>query len=190
MKVEDFEPSGLAGLGDSKALHELTALLSKMGIYIHMSYSDSTLSGETRNNLVLLGGDQVNDLVVIAQQTGAISNLEYQIGDPTTLHDRFSGITYRPQREHGGVTVDYGRIIRRANPYNPERTLMMISGIYGYGTLGGVRLLDDKYFLKTCEELQVFDLECAFEVRVVRGEPEIVRPVAIRPLNATRPILP
>jgi hypothetical protein len=37
MKVEDFEPTGLAGLGDSKALHELTAMLSKMGIYIHMS---------------------------------------------------------------------------------------------------------------------------------------------------------
>ena len=35
MKVEDFEPTGLAGLGDSKALHELTAMLSKMGIYIY-----------------------------------------------------------------------------------------------------------------------------------------------------------
>jgi hypothetical protein len=189
MKVEDFEPTGLAGLGDSKALHELTAMLSKMGIYIHMSYSDSPLSGETRNNLVLLGEDQVNDLVAVTWQTGTISNLEYQIvADLITLHDRFSGTTYSAQRENGEVTVDYGRMIRSTNPYNPERTLVMISGIYGFGTWGGgVRLLEDKYFLRSCEALEVFDFECVFEVRIVRGEPEIVRPMAIRPLNAARP---
>jgi hypothetical protein len=63
----------------------------------------------------------------------------------------------------------------------------MISGIYGFGTWGGVRLLEDKYFLRSCEALEVFDFECVFEVRIVRGEPEIVRPMAIRPLNAARP---
>lgn len=193
MKVEEFEPSGLAGLGDAKALHELTSMLSKMGIYIHMSYSDSPLSGETRENLVLLGGDQVNDLVVVTRQTGTVSNLEYKLPEPVTLpepatlYDRFTEISYKAQRENGQITVDYGRLIRSTNPYNPDRTLVMISGIYGYGTLGGVRLLSDKHFLKKCAELKVFDLECVFEVRVVRGEPEIVRPVVLRPLNEAVP---
>lgn len=187
MKVEEFEPTGLAGLGDAKAVHELTALLSKIGIDIHMSYADSPPAGETRDNLVLLGGDETNDLVVVAKQTGTTSNIEFQGASPIILYDQFTRTSYKTQWEMGRITVDYGRFIRKGNPYNPDRTLVMISGIYGFGTWGGVRLLNDKDFLRKCAALEVFDMECIFEVRVIHGEPEIVRPIAIRPLNATPP---
>jgi hypothetical protein len=35
----DFEPSGLMGLGDARALHELTAHLSKHGIKVDLVYT-------------------------------------------------------------------------------------------------------------------------------------------------------
>jgi hypothetical protein len=187
LKVEEFEPTGLTGLGDTKAVYELTALFAKIGIDIHMSYTDSPPSGETRENLILLGADEVNELVVAAKETGTTSNLEFQFTSPITLYDKFTKTPYRARWDSGQLTFDYGRLIRRRNPYNPDRTLIMISGIYGFGTWGGVRLLSNKSFLTTCAELGVFDLECIFEVRVVQGEPEIVRPIDVRPLNAPTP---
>jgi hypothetical protein len=187
MKVEEFEPTGLAGLGDAKAMNELTVLFAKLGIDIQMSYADSPPSGETRDNLILLGGDETNDLVVVAGRTGTVSNIEFQHVGPITLHDGFTDTSYMAQWDRGKIAVDYGRIIRRRNPYNPDRMLLMISGIYGFGTWGGVRLLGSKAFLRSCAALGVFDMECIFEVRVIQRQPEIVRPVAIRPLNASPP---
>jgi hypothetical protein len=153
LEVEQFEPTGLIGLGDAKAVHELTALLSKIGIAADMLYEDSPPSGQTKENLILLGTDEVSSLVKLTSETAIMSNLEFRFTDPLTLYDRFTQTDYVGRREMGRLVVDYGRIIRSRNPYNRDRTLVMIGGIYGFATWAGVRLLNDKDFLRRCAAL-------------------------------------
>jgi hypothetical protein len=94
------------------------------------------------------------------------------------LHDKF----YQAQWSDEEITIDYGKLVRVRNPYAWGRTLVMISGIYGYGTWGGVRLLSDPDFLKRCAGLDVFEFECLFMVQVHQGEPEFVTALDVRPL--------
>jgi hypothetical protein len=99
---------------------------------------------------------------------------------PLRLKDTLRNVVYQAQWEDEDVTVDYGKLVRVKNPYAPDRTLVTISGIYGYGTWGGVQLLRNPIFLKRCAELEAFDLECIYMVKVHRGEPEFVIPIDVR----------
>lgn len=185
----DFEPTGLVGLGDARAAHELAAYFARLGVRAEIAYATSPLAGHGRSNIVLLGAEEVNPLIKGAF-SGIASTFRFNTSLPMTLQDGLRNELYEPTLSGDQVTIDYGTLIRARNPYAPDRTLVMIGGVYGFGTWGGVRLLSDKRFLKQCALLsgrsangKSFELECVYRVHVHQGEPEFVTPLEIRPLS-------
>lgn len=184
-----FEPTGVVGLGDARAAHELAIYFSRLGVAADIAYANSPLAGQGMSNIVLLGAEEANPLVKGAFDDVA-STFRYETSLPMTLHDGLRNKSYVAKLTGGEVTVDYGTLIRTRNPYAPEHTLVMIGGIYGFGTWGGVRLLNDKRFIKQCALLSdkskngnIFELECVYSVHVHQGEPEFVRALEVRPIG-------
>lgn len=188
-RTPEFEPTGVVGLGDARAAHELAVYFERLGVTADIAYANSPLAGRGKSNIVLLGAEEVNPLIKGAFDNVA-STFRYETSLPMTLHDELRNKSYVARLIGGQVAVDYGTLIRTRNPYAPEHTLVMIGGIYGFGTWGGVRLLHDKRFIRQCALLgeqsgngDVFELECVYSVHVHQGEPEFVRALEIRPLG-------
>jgi hypothetical protein len=184
-----FEPTGVVGLGDARAAHELAVYFTRLGVAADIAYANSPLAGQGKSNIVLLGAEETNPLVKGAFD-GVVSTFRYETSQPMTLHDGLRNKSYVAKLAGDQVAIDYGTLIRARNPYAPEHTLVMIGGIYGFGTWGGVRLLNDKRFIKQCALLSgrskagdAFDIECVYRVRVHQGEAEFVTPLDIRPLS-------
>ena len=189
----DFEPSGIVGLGDARAAHELAAYFSRLGVSAQIAYANSPLAGLGKSNIVLLGAEETNPLVK-GPFADVTHTFRYDTSLPMTLHDEQKHESYKAELTGDQIAVDYGTLIRARNPYAPEHTLVMIGGIYGFGTWGGVRLLNDKRFLKRCAQLSgksrngdSFDLECVYRVHVHQREPEFVTPLDIRLSSASKP---
>lgn len=188
-RTTEFEPTGLVGLGDARAAHELAVYFNRLGVTADIAYANSPLAGQGSSNIVLIGAEEVNPLVKGAfDEIG--STFQYKTSPPMRLHDELRKKSYAAKLNGEAVAVDYGTLIRTRNPYAPEHTLVWIGGIYGFGTWGGVRLLNDKRFIKQCALLSDnsgsgdgFALECVYSVRVHQGEPEFVRPLEIRLLG-------
>jgi hypothetical protein len=188
-RAPEFEPSGIVGLGDARAAHELAAYFTRLGVTADIVYANSPLAGRGSSNIVLLGAEETNPLIKGAFDDVG-SKFRYETSLPMTLHDGLRHKSYVAELRGDQVAVDYGTLIRTQNPYAPEHTLVMIGGIYGFGTWGGVRLLNDKRFIKQCALLgdkskngSVFELECVYSVHVHQGEPEFVRALEIRPIG-------
>lgn len=188
-RTPEFEPTGVVGLGDARAAHELAAYFSRLGVTAKIAYANSPLAGQGSNNIVLLGAEESNPLIKGAFDEVA-STFRFDTSLPMKLHDGLRNKSYVAEMRGDQVAVDYGTLIRTRNPYAPEHTLVMIGGIYGFGTWGGVRLLNDKRFIKQCALLSdkskngsVFELECVYSVHVHQGEPEFVRALEIRPIG-------
>jgi hypothetical protein len=130
---EDFEPTGLVGLGDARAVHELTTYLSSIGVSADMAYTSDKAAGQVKNNIVLLGAEEANHLVK-GPFHDIPSTLRFETSSPMTLYDTLSGEPYRAEWEGKEIITDYGKLVRARNPYAPEYALVMICGIYGYGT--------------------------------------------------------
>jgi hypothetical protein len=188
-KNEAFEPTGMVGLGDTRAVHELTSLLSNLGVAAEMAYANAhNATGLTKGNVILLGAEESNSLVK-GPFHSVPTTLKFETSSPLTLHDELRNESYQAVWEDAEIVVDYGKLLRVRNPYAPECTLTMICGIYGYGTWGGVRLLADQQFLKRCAELDdAFELECIYKVLVHQGEPEFVIPLDVRQLREASPV--
>lgn len=181
--ITNYEPTGVAGLGDTHAVHEITAFLKDSNIDVAMSYTNAAPAQRTRQNLILLGATDVNPLMRLAAQELTLT-LEYRLDSPITLYDHVTGRTYRAEFENDQIARDYGIIVRCRNPFGADRTLLIIAGIYGYGTWGGVRLLIDEHFRNDPRCTSHFEFECLYQVSVVENEPEIVKVLDIRPLRA------
>jgi hypothetical protein len=189
-RTPEFEPTGVVGLGDARAAHELAVYFNRLGVTANIAYANSPLAGQGRSNIILLGAEEANPLIRGAFD-GVASTFRYETSLPMKLHDGLRKKTYAAELTSGGqVAVDYGTLIRTRNPYAPEHTLVMIGGIYGFGTWGGVRLLNDKRFIKQCASLaekskngNVFGLECVYSVHVHQGEPEFVQALEVRPMG-------
>ncbi len=54
------------------------------------------------------------------------------------------------------MRVDYGLVIRTANPFNPHRRLIVLSGCHTYGVVAAAR------FAAESSEFKTASLDCAF----------------------------
>jgi hypothetical protein len=156
-------PDGVVGGGDALALRELATFLGKIGFKrFDAVYVDERHLNRERN-LVLLGGMDTNQVTMDAM--GLIKpNL--------TIFDPGPGIRMEvhdlaPEREvasddtgaiprriyRASTEVDYGIIIRARNPFNPKRAVIIVAGAYGYGTWGGIHLIQQGLFLEECRKL-------------------------------------
>uniref|UniRef100_UPI001B8033F4 hypothetical protein n=1 Tax=Actinoplanes subtropicus TaxID=543632 RepID=UPI001B8033F4 len=181
-------------LGDFHAVHEMTDGLAALNSSFEVAYASQASDGQYRENMIMLGGTEVNSLTsTILDKTGSTFFID---NDAMTLTDTRSPVTYgtewdidsldgSSQRDFDhswfistdaeGTRVarrfrtDYGIMIRSRSPVAPKRGLVLICGVYGFGTWAGARLPFDKDFLR---EIRGFDsFECLFRVQVHQRQP-------------------
>ncbi|NOX45289.1 MAG: hypothetical protein GXO72_06130, partial [Caldiserica bacterium] len=71
------------------------------------------------------------------------------------IYDKDKKREYSPERdEQGKITKDYGLIIFGPNPFNPDKRLLLLAGVWGAGTLGATKALHDS---ATAKEFIKFD---------------------------------
>src|SRR6188508_434252 len=67
-----LEPSGFIGLGDSHAVHELATMLGMYGASFDIAYASKMVDGQQRENIILVGLDEVNSLIpVVFERIGS-----------------------------------------------------------------------------------------------------------------------
>jgi hypothetical protein len=116
------------------------------------------------------------------------STLRFRTSPPLTLLDDLRNEAYQAEWDDKGedkkLLTDYGKLVWARNPYASDRVVIMICGIYGFGTWGGAKLLTSEKFLRKCEELgDSFEFECVYRVGVHEGKPEFVEELDFRPLG-------
>jgi len=194
------------GVGDTRAVYELTRSLTLMGTRLEIAYSSRLEDRQLERDLILLGGGDSNRIFSRIEESGRLQ-FRFQHG-PLTLRDLSEGVEYRAtfteidlsqasdvplegvnifERDGrpvaGLIAADYGVLARMRNPYNPHRTLILIAGLYGYGTWGGARLIGDREFMKRCSQLRAEEFECLYKVEVLQNMPVAVYPVILRALH-------
>jgi hypothetical protein len=202
-RLNHLEPSGFVGAGDSHAVHELATTLGRLGSSFKIVYASHVSDGQQLENLILLGLDEVNSLTSrVFERIGSGFRVDV---DAMTIVDRDTGETYGAEWDgmqgsaladagpgwsglvdpngvvNGrGLRADYGLLIRGQNPFAPDRALVVMAGVYGYGTWAAARLPLDPDFQKRCVGLGNF--ECLFRVEVHQDQILATSIVSLRPL--------
>ncbi|QNP72114.1 hypothetical protein IAG44_23660 [Streptomyces roseirectus] len=181
-----WERSGLVGVGDVLAIHELRQQLQRTGVsHLPLTPSHQLTGSERRGNLILVGGPHSNRVTAeIVQRLP----LTYTFG-PADEHDARitdsrTGEVLSPQTDaHGQLAVDLGILVRAANPFQPGRHVVVLAGSFGFGTSAAARLLADPDFLNNPLVSGGSPFEAAFSVEVVAGEPQRIDLKELRPLD-------
>jgi len=188
-RLDGWEASGLAGIGDVKALTELQDIF----VENHLGRLPTTFS--TSHNLALIEG---MDLILIGGPDANWATLEtasrlpgrFTFGDvkdhAISITDRVTGRVYSPNiRVDGVVDQDVGVIKMMPSPFGTDNRIMIIAGAFGYGTLAGVKLTRQKKFLQHPLIANGGLFECLFHVDIVADEPlpaeiHVVYPLATK----------
>ena len=216
-RFNHLEPSSFIGLGDNHAVHELATKLGRFGASFDIAYTSRMTEGQQRENMILVGLDEVNSLtpsVLEKVGSGFRANVESMTIEDVRTGRRYSSdwdldlLEGTPVRDfdegwfisvgvNGGRTArrfraDYGVLVRGQNPFAPRRTLLVIAGIYGFGTWAGAQLPFDEEFLRRCAGYRNF--ECLYRVEVHKGQLLDTSIVMLRslpelPVGVGRPVL-
>lgn len=136
------------GHSDLKASAEIASLLSFFGIkseklrMLEVRYALDRLE----DNIVLIGGPETNEITREIMQNFRIP---FSFSNHILI-DTYHNIKYKPKLdEEKNVLEDYAFILKMKNPYNNQKTIIIISGCFGYGTYAGAVAVTDYKILRT-----------------------------------------
>ena len=193
-EFDNFEPTGVMGVGDAIALTELRAFFDALDLRdFDIAYADRLTTADLATNLIVLGGPDANP---VARDIASRLNYTIRFGNPTqyevALFDTLTGLVYAPaairQPGHTEIVVDYGLILKAPNPLDSTKQVMFIAGSFGYGTWAGVRFITSRQFLENSPVPGDQPLECLIETEIQNGAPQVVRSRIIRPLLNSTPV--
>lgn len=108
-------------------------------------------------HLVVLGGVDWNEALIEEEIFEALPVRQVSEGDPakgffeTTEGEEVK--RYPPKlNKSGKIIADVGHFVRRASPFNTERTVTLCNAMYSVGVLGTVRALTDENFRRSNAE--------------------------------------
>lgn len=138
------ETTGVMGTGDALALVRVARMLSQLGVEPELTLSPQRPSS-WEDNLIYIGGPGTNNSLITVQRKLDPDIWFGPSEDPDharepVLYNRISGEEYRPERdERKDVAEDFGLIIYSTNPYNPDRSILVLAGVWGSGSDGAAR---------------------------------------------------
>jgi hypothetical protein len=192
-EFDAFEASGLVGVGGMQAAAELVSLLDdlgfrRMGRTIDIVYHDQLPGDLSGVNVVCIGGPDGNQVT-----RRILEGIDHTIalGDPKryeiSIRDTSTGQTYKPERERGkNVILDYGLLVKAPNPFDPQRTVLVFAGSFGYGTWAGIKLARSPQFLRSPLVSAGAAVECLYKTEVIEEIPQQPNIVLIRPIQARK----
>ncbi len=191
MEFKHFEASGFLGVGDARALSELSFFLSTYKTFNYeVAYADE-LSGEnTRNNMILLGGPDANQITKLLldkmyHNIKRGNEKDYIISFADGISNKVYAPRFSDKDSKNGI--DYGYIIRGPNPLDEEKYVLIVVGCFGYGTWGCVRHLVSDAFKNDRFVRSNKSFEMIIESTVVKGVPLSNKVVLKRSLRKAEP---
>lgn len=193
-ELNEFEASGLIGVGDAKAVDVLRAYFRKVHLpsSFSVAYVDEIPSGGGYDGTFLcLGGPNASPggegLIADLWQQAPTS---FSWGDPSgrdiTIYDRVSGKQIVPSGFPGTVTRDYALIVRMLNPFSQSGAkdyALLFAGCLGFGTWGAARFATTPAFLKDPRVARTEEFECLVSIDVANRSPVRMELVAFRQLQ-------
>lgn len=130
------------------ALHEK---LSFLGITLIAKNSHIPLDSIKEDNLILLGGSYANEISRhFLSKIKTTQPFIIKASDTNEYFVKTSTSEYYPELgDDGRLVKDYAVIMRCANPYNTDNSVLIIMGCHGYGTYGGVLMITYKAYAET-----------------------------------------
>jgi hypothetical protein len=181
----DFEASGLLGVGDAICLTEVAAgLRGRYGTDVPVRYADRLDGDDLGCNLILIGGPDANSATrdVLSRIPTGI-----RFGDPgrheVSLYSNVSRTPFIPERDDNGeLCVDYGVILRAPNPFASRRNVVALFGCFGFGTWAAGRSAHSDAFLLNPVAAKGGTVECIVRTEILRGVPQQATVCEIREL--------
>jgi hypothetical protein len=145
---------------------------SARNVRIHTNEADfARVLGE---HLIIIGGGHFNPVY-----RKAIERLEVPLHFFDTEADNFVEIrnkdrssVYKPAGDNNKLVYDVGFAVRARNPWNRERSIIIVAGSYGYGTVAAMRYITEP---STLGDLRKYlDRNCEIIVKAAISEGEIV----------------
>lgn len=141
-----YEPSGLVGIGDALAMATVHSMflgyaeISLQTSVIRARYARINQLFEFNPNIITIGGPFGNSLTRAAMSTNLIA-----LGfDGLTIVDRRGKQRYEAMLDESYLTgTDWGMLLCLPNPFHKEGRVIVVAGIYGYGTYGATTLLSE-----------------------------------------------
>lgn len=94
-------------------------------------------------NLILVGGPDYNQITDLFEESSPFEYLTGETEQDIYLRHKIRDDTYVPKIE-GDPIVDYGFFVKRRNPYNPSKRLILIGGAHTYGVFGASKAFSYK----------------------------------------------
>lgn len=168
-RLADVDPAGLMGAGCVKALLDLQAVFVEANLGRLPSIVSSEPSPEmAKANLILIGGPAINSVTseVLKRSSG-----RFEFGDLGGLNvaivDKTTSSRFPSHTDWNNPTLDAGIIRRVPNPFNSQYEVLIIAGVFGYGTEAGVQLCRSESFLRHPVVSSGKPFECVFTTEVI-----------------------
>lgn len=182
----DFEKSGLVGGSDMQASIELRLHFANAGLPdFDVMFADQLLGDELKKNLIVIGLADYESLgKLILPKIKSTLGLGDVENDEITIYDHKDEKIYAPvvNSKTRDIETDYAIIIKANNPFNPENSIVLVSGGFGTGTWAGFRYLMGKDVYKNAIIKSGKNFECLVEADIVKGFPQQVRALQVREL--------
>ncbi|MEV7038050.1 hypothetical protein [Amycolatopsis sp. NPDC051061] len=131
-------PGGMVDEGDLLAAVELQA---QLGSAVRLVEAESLTEEEIRSDLVLIGGNSLTGSVL--ERLDGVLSLGFA-ENGSSVYDRKSGFAASPRYDDAGEPrVDYGLVVRAANPFAPETAeVVVVAGCGSHGTAAAAEAFD------------------------------------------------
>ncbi|MFJ7215114.1 hypothetical protein [Amycolatopsis sp. NPDC098790] len=132
-------PGATVAEGDLLAVVELQA---QLGSAVRLVEAEAVTDNELCDDLILIGGNSLTERV-LERLDGVLSLGFAEHG--SSVYDRKSGFAASPRYDDAGEPrVDYGLVIRAANPFAPETAeVVVVAGCGGHGTAAAAEAFDE-----------------------------------------------
>ena len=148
--AEEIEPQIKSQVLDFQGLDELKQVFQR---YYRNRYKQTSCDGVSREmlkrNLLLVAGPIANNLTKHILKPESLA-VRYYFEGHDLIDKKFPDRQYPVQMIEDGISpsVDFGIISKFINPFNPEKNVLISSGVFGWGTYAGLVLLSKKESLK------------------------------------------
>jgi len=164
--IADEDPARTRGTGpfDCLALQEISSMLIGAGGKLPPTVTDQFADTWVNSNVIAIAGPASNR-VTAAVLSGGRVGLYYNFDSSNRIVSA-TGQIIRPATDPGSpsFTRDSGLLCRLPHPFEPSKSVLIIAGCWGQGTLGGARALTieiDELWQRTRGEFfqVVYDVE-------------------------------
>lgn len=192
--VDLVDLAGYAGLGDLEAYVQIKDQLRRVGVRDFELGPGHQVSNEQRKeNLILIGGPHSNPLTAKVMDqiphtySFGLADGSGTFGKDTRIYDsKLDTSTDCRVGATGMLESDQGIIIRCANPFAPDKSVIIMAGSWGFGTAAATRLIESRDFLKHTVINSSDPFEAVFSCEIEDGEIRDILLGAVRRLAVPR----